>query len=67
MDCPSCGSCFNENDCIPRIVVKCGHSLCIKCLQILIKGAGMCPTCKQVELNLTSKEYPVNYSLLTIL
>lgn len=67
MDCPSCQTRFNAVEHQPHIISQCGHSICQKCLRILLAGCGVCPTCKKVQLTETVEAYPPNFSLLAAL
>lgn len=33
MECPSCFIPFNNDKHVPRILIKCGHTLCAECIQ----------------------------------
>lgn len=33
MDCPSCNNLYEEDLCEPRILIGCGHSICINCIR----------------------------------
>lgn len=68
MNCPSCENSFGmREECRPRIIVNCGHSVCQKCLQILLNGHGVCPQCKCTRIKGAISNYPHNQALIHIL
>jgi len=68
MNCPACKQSYSADEqAQPRLLPKCGHSLCTKCLRILIISCGLCPTCKQTPLTqLSLDECPLNQSLILL-
>jgi hypothetical protein len=72
MDCPVCYYSFDIKVKIPKILTKCGHTLCLTCLDRLCQdGTIHCPFCKEIYIdqnsNITSANFPNNFYILNVL
>lgn len=65
MNCGSCKALYNSVTRAPRLLVKCGHSVC-GCCQIttFTKGCMICPECKQINYAEVYSDFPKNLALL---
>jgi hypothetical protein len=45
MECSICNEDYNETDCKPYCLNPCGHSFCLKCINLLVNKA--CPICRK--------------------
>ncbi|XP_052128785.1 uncharacterized protein LOC113206659 isoform X2 [Frankliniella occidentalis] len=64
MECNVCAEAFNKNERLPKVVVPCVHSACLKCLQEM--DGKMCPTCGDPFLG-DPVRLPNNYTVLQML
>ena len=68
--CPICSINFNENKNEPRILIKCGHSICINCLKEKINNDEkilICPLDNIKYENINSVEiFPKNLALIEL-
>jgi len=63
--CPVCLQKYNLEDHVPKIL-QCGHTICIKCLEIILKGNhSRCPLDKKNFSDEVSKveDFPVNFTV----
>ncbi|CAL2043084.1 unnamed protein product [Caenorhabditis brenneri] len=55
----------------PRILIKCGHTLCHNCCKTLMKETGdvyiLCPFCRTENYNFYFKKLPKNYIVIGML
>ncbi|EFP10533.1 hypothetical protein CRE_29049 [Caenorhabditis remanei] len=67
---PYCDACYDDysNSRIPRILTKCGHTICEECAKGLLRGNGMrCPYCKKITLvNGPANSLRKNFALMDI-
>ena len=64
MNCGFCKKQYNSEVNWPRLLVKCGHSLCEKCLQsTFINGSIVCPDCKTINYAEVYSDFPKNLAL----
>lgn len=63
--CPVCFDCFNSEELQPLILPKCGHTVCKKCLNHIVRSSTLvkCPVCRKINPTDLTK-IPVNYALL---
>ena len=72
MSCKFCEKLFDCQERIPRMIFKCGHSICTSCLKIYInceKDIFICPEDKK-EITIKNKtldSFPQNYALVNII
>ena len=69
MECQICFEIFDSKNFLPKILVKCGHSICRICLDRLCYKSTIisCPICRG-KSRIQKKDYiPTNYSLLEII
>lgn len=66
MECPVCYFSFNTNNRIPKVLSKCGHTICSPCINKL-SGEGFlsCPFCKEVYFDFTN--LPNNFLIMNVL
>lgn len=65
--CPVCYSDMVSRNNEPK-VLPCGHTLCISCLDRIIRDNPECPMCKKdLGMNIDKKSYPKNFHLLSML
>lgn len=75
MECPVCTYNFDKFEKVPRILQKCGHTICAKCLANLEIGQTItCPFCKEIYPTSQSEkgagnaqQFPINYFILNLL
>lgn len=74
INCPICLDPFDDEGRTPRILARCGHSICQACLKCVISRSGsaqsiMCPTCRvchQIEANSFENSlslFPPNFAI----
>ena len=65
-DCESCQQHFDQNSRCPRILPKCGHTLCQTCLQTLINQNTpvICPLDNIIYTNKLIDHFPINQLVL---
>lgn len=66
MECPICLFNFDSEDRIPKILTKCGHTVCMKCLGSIYWNDEVgfkCPFCKE-EYRDKLEDLPINYLVL---
>ncbi|KAF1762975.1 hypothetical protein GCK72_011240 [Caenorhabditis remanei] len=67
---PYCDTCYDDysDSRIPRILTKCGHTICEECAKGLLRGNGIrCPYCKNITLvNGLVNSLPKNFALMDI-
>ena len=67
MDCPKCSREYSEPDRLPRILTRCGHTLCQLCVSQLLNSSGViCHQCQQVTPTNTVSSLPVNIALMRL-
>ena len=69
MECQICYETFDSRNFLPKILIKCGHSLCRICLDRLSYKSNIisCPICRG-KSRIIKKEYiPTNFSLLEVI
>ena len=68
LTCPVCYSRYNQTKCLPRMLPKCGHTLCSYCLQAIIQEetARKCPLDKTLfsPEQVSVDDFPTNYTVL---
>lgn len=65
MKCGSCNHQFDEFKHVPRLLIKCGHTVCQECLlKLFNNGSIPCPTCSTTTYIETVSELPKNLALL---
>lgn len=79
MECTSCLSPFDSGEHLPKILIKCGHTLCTSCIRsqlpfesgdedaVELADSAGCPECGTLfPLSIALKEYPVNLALVAL-
>ena len=78
MECSSCLKPYDDAHHIPKILIKCGHTICSICIdtqiketreeaEVAIMDEAKCPQCgAHFPLSIASREYPVNLALLAL-
>jgi len=67
MDCPVCGSEFDELLRVPRILTVCGHTVCQFCVQGLwTEQTIQCPQCQKPSTAASIESLPVNFALMQL-
>lgn len=63
--CPICKGEYDLNESVPKILVQCGHTICLKCLDQFYRGGKIrCPICLKLHKKLQSIEVlPTNHTL----
>lgn len=64
----NCGRCVNSYgpSRLPRILTRCGHSLCTACIHSLLhKGSIVCPDCGLATICLQVADLPMNKALIS--
>ena len=63
--CPICKSEYNLNECTPKVLVQCGHTICFRCLEHFYRGDKIrCPICLKLHKKIPSLEVlPTNHTL----
>ena len=65
MNCGDCKHSYNNDIKCPRLLIKCGHSLCEQCMEIRFsKGCIICPECKATNYAEFYKDFPRNLAIL---
>ncbi len=65
MECPKCKHSYNDSDNIPRILIKCGHTLCQECIKSLfLESSIICPECKIKNEAPSISSFPKNLALI---
>ncbi|XP_052125743.1 uncharacterized protein LOC113202768 [Frankliniella occidentalis] len=64
MKCGICTEPFDATDRVPKVLVPCGHTVCLQCLGLLPDSR--CPTCRQ-NFNGPPPELPTNFTVLQLL
>lgn len=71
MQCPRCFEPFTEDAAVPRILVKCGHTMCHICLKNTIDATNSlhinCPFCITEYTIEEAKSLPNNYMILNLM
>ena len=68
--CPLCKILYNEDNRIPRILLKCGHTICSSCILNSINSSAIlkCPEDSTEYENISSLEsFPINKALIKLL
>ena len=74
--CPKCHQDYNKSSRKPRILIKCGHTICSECILFLINQKDIpfsCPFDDKVSLTqtyegfITVEDFPVNVALVGLL
>ncbi|KAF1762973.1 hypothetical protein GCK72_011238 [Caenorhabditis remanei] len=67
---PYCDTCYDDysDSRNPRILTKCGHTICEECAKGLLRGNAIrCPYCKKITLvNGPANSLPKNFALMDI-
>ena len=67
MKCPNCSSEFNREENLPLILIHCGHTLCIKCINLLlVRRHIICPECYVLNEVPDIEALPRNMLLLSL-
>jgi len=67
MDCPKCSREYSEPDRLPRILTRCGHTLCQLCVSQLFTSSGiLCHQCQQLTPTNSVSSLPVNIALMRL-
>lgn len=67
MDCPVCGTEFDELVRVPRILTVCGHTVCQLCVQGLWSDQTIqCPQCHKASTAAAIELLPVNFALMQL-
>lgn len=67
MDCPKCSTEYSEPERLPRILTRCGHTLCQLCVSQLFTSSGVvCYQCNQVTPTSSVSALPVNIALMRL-
>lgn len=63
--CPICKGEYDLNQAVPKILVQCGHTICLQCLeQFYRSGKIRCPICLKLHKKLPALEVlPTNHTL----
>ncbi|XP_052126481.1 E3 ubiquitin-protein ligase SH3RF1-like, partial [Frankliniella occidentalis] len=64
MECVICAENFDATDRMPKVLVPCGHTACLRCLGLLPDSR--CPTCR-LDFNGPPTELPTNFTVLQLL
>lgn len=65
MKCEGCSKEYNGQKRTPRFLIKCGHSICQKCLKRLFAdGCIICPSCDTANYAQGLEDFPVNMALI---
>jgi hypothetical protein len=66
MECQICYEMFDSKNFLPKILIKCGHSICRICLDRLCYKSNIicCPICRSKSRILKKELIPTNFSLL---
>ena len=68
--CPICYNEFNQTNCLPRIIIACGHTICTTCLETILasQNEGKCPfdKIKFPSQKTQVTNFPVNFALRQI-
>ena len=71
MDCPICFEKFSIKHNLPKILTKCGHTVCFTCLKNIIKNSNLykfvCPICKSEYNNEEVLMAPSNFSIMNLI
>jgi len=71
MECPVCYESFSKTAAIPKILNKCGHTICQPCLNNYLKASSAysikCPFCKVEYSKNDISASPTNYYILNML
>ena len=66
MNCVRCTRRFDEAAHAPRILVACGHTLCERCVALLLKNERLeCPECATESQGHSVDAFPKNLALLS--
>ena len=68
--CPLCNEFYNEDNCIPRILLNCGHTICTNCILNCLNSSSIlkCPEDSTEYNNISSiSSFPINKALLKLL
>ncbi|CAL2043086.1 unnamed protein product [Caenorhabditis brenneri] len=72
LKCKSCNNFYNENRRIPKILIRCGHSICKECSESIFRQKRnfyvTCPICfKDTYVNEFINVLPKNYAIMAML
>ena len=68
MECSSCQSAFNQDKCLPKLLPRCGHSLCLECIKANMKSDHIdCLQCGTMNFCSDVDKLPTNQAILSIL
>lgn len=67
MNCDGCKNTFNRFQRLPKLLIKCGHSICKICLENdFSQGQIKCPKCNQINYAELPRDFPQNLTLLDL-